>query len=35
MRESVALQQLHDFGFSDIKISDRINVNALVKAKKP
>jgi ubiquinone/menaquinone biosynthesis C-methylase UbiE len=35
MRESIALQQLHDFGFSDIKISDRINVNALVKAKKP
>lgn len=35
MRESVALQQLHDFGFSNIKISDRINVNALVKAKKP
>jgi ubiquinone/menaquinone biosynthesis C-methylase UbiE len=35
MRESVALQQLHGFGFSDIKISDRINVNALVKAKKP
>lgn len=34
MRESVALQQLHGFGFSDIKISDRINVNALVKAKK-
>jgi ubiquinone/menaquinone biosynthesis C-methylase UbiE len=35
MRESIALQQLYDFGFSDIKISDRINVNALVKAKKP
>lgn len=35
MRERIALQQLDDFGFSDIKISNRINVNALVTAKKP
>ena len=35
MRESIALKQLDDFGFSDIKISNRINVNALVTAKKP
>jgi ubiquinone/menaquinone biosynthesis C-methylase UbiE len=35
MRERIALKQLDDFGFSDIKISNRINVNALVTAKKP
>ena len=35
MRESIALKQLDDFGFSDIKISNRINGNALVTAKKP
>jgi hypothetical protein len=35
MRERIALQQLDDFGFSDIKISNRINGNALVTAKKP
>jgi hypothetical protein len=35
MRESIALKQLDDFGFSDIKFSNRINGNALVTAKKP
>jgi tRNA (cmo5U34)-methyltransferase len=35
MRESTALQQLRDAGFSDIILTDRMEVNALVKAVKP
>jgi len=35
MRESVAIRQLHEVGFSDISVSDRMAVNALVKAVKP
>jgi ubiquinone/menaquinone biosynthesis C-methylase UbiE len=35
MRESAALQQLHDAGFSDISLTHRMEVNALVKAAKP
>ena len=35
MRESVALHQLHAAGFSDIKLSNRMAVNALVQALKP
>ncbi len=35
MRQSNAIRQLHEAGFSDISISDRLAVNALVKAVKP
>lgn len=35
MRESVALDQLHEAGFFDIKLSHRLEVNALVTAIKP
>ncbi len=35
MRESVALTQLRDAGFSDINLSHRLEVNALVTATKP
>ncbi len=35
MRESVALQQLSDAGFSAVKLSHRAEVSALVKAVKP
>ncbi len=35
MRESIALQQLRDAGFSDIAVTNRMEVNALVKAVKP
>ncbi|ESS73218.1 methyltransferase type 11 [Methyloglobulus morosus KoM1] len=35
MRQSNAIRQLHEAGFSDISISDRMAVNALVKAVKP
>ncbi|WP_432746203.1 class I SAM-dependent methyltransferase [Methylobacter sp. G7] len=35
MRESVALAQLQDAGFSDINLSNRLEVNALVTATKP
>ncbi|MDI1277785.1 class I SAM-dependent methyltransferase [Methylobacter sp.] len=35
MRESVALDQLRDSGFSDITLSYRLEVNALVTATKP
>jgi tRNA (cmo5U34)-methyltransferase len=35
MRESVALDQLRDAGFSDITLSHRLEVNALVTAIKP
>jgi ubiquinone/menaquinone biosynthesis C-methylase UbiE len=35
MRESVALAQLHAAGFTDIKLSHRLEVNALVTATKP
>jgi tRNA (cmo5U34)-methyltransferase len=35
MRESVALNQLRDVGFSSINLSHRCEVNALVTAKKP
>jgi len=35
MRESVALAQLRDSGFSDITLSHRVEVNALVTATKP
>lgn len=35
MRESVALNQLRDAGFSDIRLTDRLEVNALVTATKP
>ena len=34
MRESSAIQQLKDTGFADIKLSNRVEVNALVTAKK-
>jgi len=34
MRESLSLQQLKDTGFTDIKLSNRVEVNALVTAKK-
>jgi len=35
MRESAALKQLHDAGFSAINLSHRLAVNALVTAQKP
>lgn len=35
MRESIALTQLRDAGFSDISLSHRLEVNALVTATKP
>lgn len=35
MRQSNAIRQLHEAGFSDISMSDRMAVNALVKAVKP
>jgi ubiquinone/menaquinone biosynthesis C-methylase UbiE len=35
MREAVAVQQLHDSGFLDVKVSHRHAVNALVTAVKP
>jgi ubiquinone/menaquinone biosynthesis C-methylase UbiE len=35
MRESVALEQLREIGFSDINLTDRREVNALVTAIKP
>jgi len=35
MRESVALTQLHEAGFSDITLTNRLEVNALVTATKP
>ena len=35
MRETVSLNQLHDAGFSDIKLTHRLEVNALVTAVKP
>jgi len=34
MRESLAIQQLKDTGFTEIKLSNRLEVNALVTAKK-
>ena len=34
MRESLAIQQLKDIGFTEIKLSNRLEVNALVTAKK-
>lgn len=34
MRESIALQQLHDAGFTKVELSNRAAVNALVTAKK-
>ncbi|MEQ1557477.1 MAG: class I SAM-dependent methyltransferase [Methyloglobulus sp.] len=35
MRESIALQQLHNNGFTAISLTNRMAVNALVKATKP
>lgn len=35
MRESIALQQMQDTGFSEISLSNRMEVNALVTAVKP
>jgi len=35
MRENNALQQMHHFGFIDIKINHRMTVNALLTASKP
>jgi tRNA (cmo5U34)-methyltransferase len=35
MRESAALQQLNDAGFTDVRLSHRMEVNALVTALKP
>lgn len=35
MRESVALQQLHQAGFTEVQLNHRMEVNALVSARKP